>query len=73
MTNNPLPDTLPLPWTQAQFDDMKRHLTVIVPQIEDMLDRASKAGLDVTQQKSDLAAQKAQLTRFIETYKDKYK
>lgn len=61
-----------LPWTQDQFDQMKQMLSETIPNQEDMLKRAEKAGLNVDKLKADLATHKQRLSGLISAWQDKY-
>ena len=71
--NNPLAAPNALPFTREQFEQMRQMLNVTIPAQEDNLNRAQKAGLDVTQLKADLAKHKATLQGIVGAWDDKYK
>lgn len=60
------------PWTDEQFAQMQQMLEETIPNQEDMLKRAEKAGLNVDKLKSDLSNHKQRLSGLIDAWKDKY-
>lgn len=73
MSNNPNQPTSVLPWTQEQYNQMKRMLNETIPMQEDNLRRSKQAGLNVDDMMTQLADQKQMLSRMLDAWKDKYK
>ncbi len=73
MANNPGMISSGLPWTKDQFNQMKTMLTVTIPMQEDTLKRTAASGLDVKDLQEQLAQHKANLTKMIAAWEDKYK
>lgn len=73
MMNNQPSNNNNLPWTREQFQQMKMMLEVTIPSQEDNLNRAEKAGIDVSNLKVELAKHKKSLADMIAAFGDKYK
>lgn len=73
MANNPSIPNTSLPWTKEQFAQMQMMLNVTIPMQEDTLKRTAASGLDVKDLQEQLAQHKANLSRMIDAWKDKYK